>query len=363
FENGIKNIETCRKEFDELCLKLENDEKALNEWHEKVQNTEKILSVNQNNKEVAEENVGKAKAQKEKFDKILDEKIGLSEFASLSQIEESRLENSQLQRIRDEISSYDKEVAALEKAVKDSEKSGNPEEIRNQLEAVREELDEKSKERDEFRNKIDEVKKELNIFRDSFEKVRDFEEKRLELENQKRPWALLSEHLNGNNSKKISFDTWALGLYFNEVVEYASRRFYDISNGRYEFRLKTESEKGRGNRGLDLEVLDNNTGDLRDPSSLSGGETFEASISLALAITDVVQNNNGGGIQLDSLFIDEGFGTLDEETLDKAMAVLNELQETKMVGIISHVAGLKNEIHSYISVEKSDKGSKILVTG
>ena len=94
---------------------------------------------------------------------------------------------------------------------------------------------------------------------------------------------------------------------------------------------------------------------------MSGGETFEASISLALAITDVVQNNNGGGIQLDSLFIDEGFGTLDGETLEKAMAVLSELGETKMIGMISHVTEMENfsGISSSINVLKTSAGSHI----
>ena len=101
---------------------------------------------------------------------------------------------------------------------------------------------------------------------------------------------------------------------------------------------------------------------MSEPSDLSGGEIFEASISLALALTDVVQNNNGG-IQLDSLFIDEGFGTLDPENMDKAMEVLTELGETKMVGLISHVEGLQNPdfINSIVNVKKTKNGSFIKI--
>ena len=118
--------------------------------------------------------------------------------------------------------------------------------------------------------------------------------------------------------------------------------------------------KGNSKKGLDLLVIDSFTGSERPTSTLSGGETFMASISLALALTDVVQNRSGG-IQLDSLFIDEGFGTLDNETLDKAIGVLNELQETKMVGIISHVDSLQSVIPSIIKVEKTQYGSHIKI--
>ena len=165
-----------------------------------------------------------------------------------------------------------------------------------------------------------------------------------------------------NNPKKLQFDSWVLGIYFEQVISFASKRFYDISNGRYNFKIAEYENGGKGNskKGLDLLVIDSFTGSERPTSTLSGGETFMASISLALALTDVVQNRSGG-IQLDSLFIDEGFGTLDNETLDKAIGVLNELQETKMVGIISHVDSLQSVIPSIIKVEKTQYGSHIKI--
>ena len=101
---------------------------------------------------------------------------------------------------------------------------------------------------------------------------------------------------------------------------------------------------------------------MRLPQTLSGGETFEASISLALALTEVVQNRSGG-IRLESLFIDEGFGTLDDESLKKAMDVFRKIQENRVVGIISHVDELSSEIHSQIFVKKSKNGSQIFVNG
>ena len=111
-------------------------------------------------------------------------------------------------------------------------------------------------------------------------------------------------------------------------------------------------------RGLDLLVSDAFTGTDRDTATLSGGETFMASISLALAITDVVQAQNGG-IRLDSIFIDEGFGSLDSESLDKAISILKEIGENRTVGIISHVESLLPVIPSHIEVVKNPDGSRI----
>ena len=111
---------------------------------------------------------------------------------------------------------------------------------------------------------------------------------------------------------------------------------------------------------MELTIHDSHTGRERTTETLSGGEIFEASLSLALALTDAVQSRSGG-IRLDSLFIDEGFGTLDGESLDNAIAVLDEVREHRMVGIISHVEALYGAIQSHVEIEKSNTVSKIVV--
>ena len=191
------------------------------------------------------------------------------------------------------------------------------------------------------------------------EEITELEEKLAQLQKKGIPLTKLNDELFGKNAIKTPFDTWILAMYFENVINFANKRFKSISNGRYLFKLGSGTSN-KGYKGLDLSVLDSFNGTERDSSTLSGGETFMASISLALALTDVVQNRNGG-IQLDSLFIDEGFGTLDNETLDKALGVLNELQETKMVGIISHVDALQSTIPSIIKVEKTQNGSHIKI--
>ena len=131
-----------------------------------------------------------------------------------------------------------------------------------------------------------------------------------------------------------------------------------MSCNRFELLRKEEVGDKRKGQGLDLEVFDNYTGKSRDVKTLSGGESFKASLSMALGLADVVQAYSGG-IQLDTIFVDEGFGTLDSESLDNAIECLVELQnDGRVVGIISHVQELKDRIDSKIVITSTNKGSK-----
>ena len=124
----------------------------------------------------------------------------------------------------------------------------------------------------------------------------------------------------------------------------------------------SKDKSGNGAKGLDLEVLDSYTGKNRPCATLSGGETFMVSISLALALTDVVTSKRGG-ISLQSLFIDEGFGSLDPTSLDKALSILEEVREGRCVGIISHVSEMQNRIPSRLEVIKTSTGSTVRLIG
>ena len=165
----------------------------------------------------------------------------------------------------------------------------------------------------------------------------------------------------GANSEggKLSFDRYVMGAVFREILEMANRRMELISGGRYELVHKMSADRKNAKAGLEIEVLDNNTGMLRPSTSLSGGEGFFTSLALALGLSDVVQNH-AGGRQMDTLFIDEGFGTLSSDVLDKALEVLNQLTEgNRLVGIISHVDKLDESIPQKVRVRGGDKGSTL----
>ena len=156
---------------------------------------------------------------------------------------------------------------------------------------------------------------------------------------------------------KISFDRYVMGAVFREILEMANRRIDVMSGGRYELVHKMDSDRKNAKAGLDIEVLVTGTGKSRPSSNLSGGEGFYASLALALGLSDVVQMHSGEK-KLDALFIDEGFGTLSPDVLDKAMDVLNQLSAgDRLVGIISHVDKLDESIPQKIRVTCDEKGS------
>lgn len=168
----------------------------------------------------------------------------------------------------------------------------------------------------------------------------------------------LSEMANGSKETDyISFERFVLGIYFEEIIEAANTRFTQMTINRYALIRNKDKTKGAGPKGLDLDVFDNYTGMKRSVKTLSGGESFKASLALALGLSDVVQNRSGG-VSVDTLFIDEGFGTLDAESIDSAIETLFELnQRGRLVGVISHVEELKTRIPVHIEVTKSSNGS------
>lgn len=158
---------------------------------------------------------------------------------------------------------------------------------------------------------------------------------------------------------KISFETFIQQYYFKQVIVAANNRLLPLTDGMFTLRCKPLAKNMQSQVGLDLDVFDRNTGLWRDASTLSGGESFLASLALALGLSDVVQSMSGG-VRLDSMFIDEGFGSLDEESLNQAINVISSLADGKQtVGIISHVAQIKDRIDNKIIVTKTPCGSKI----
>lgn len=156
----------------------------------------------------------------------------------------------------------------------------------------------------------------------------------------------------------VSFERYVLGFLLDEVSLYANLRLKQMTRGRYRLRRREDRADKRKGAGLDLEVLDGYTGEARPVQTLSGGETFLASLSLALGLADVVQSRSGG-IHLETLFVDEGFGTLDPETLELAIDALVELKQGgRLVGIISHVPELRERIDARLEITATKRGSR-----
>nr|WP_202446583.1 SMC family ATPase [Streptomyces sp. SID5468] len=172
--------------------------------------------------------------------------------------------------------------------------------------------------------------------------------------------ALLATGQSAENELRMTLESYVLAARLEQVAAAASLRLHRMSGGRYTLEHTDARRSGRGRSGLGLQVIDAWTGTARDTATLSGGETFSASLALALGLADVVTAEAGGHSRLDTLFIDEGFGSLDEQTLDEVLDVLDGLRERdRTVGIVSHVADLRHRIPAQLQVVKGRDGSTV----
>ncbi|MCX5534984.1 SMC family ATPase [Streptomyces sp. NBC_00006] len=174
--------------------------------------------------------------------------------------------------------------------------------------------------------------------------------------------ASLAAGTAADNERKMRLESYVLAARLEQVAAAATARLRRMSSGRYTL-VHSDSLAGRGRSGLGLHVVDAWTGRERDTATLSGGETFFASLALALGLADVV-TDEAGGVRLDTLFIDEGFGSLDDQTLDEVLDVLDSLRERdRSVGIVSHVGDLRRRVHAQLEVVKGREGSVVRQRG
>ena len=238
--------------------------------------------------------------------------------------------------IRDSLSDYkDLKIQDLENYNKDLE------EIASKAKLIDEE-------KTALSSKIDRLNEDLTLIKNigaDFEKIK----------TKASTISALSDLANGvtgsvKGVEKLDFETFILSVYFDKVLEYANLRFNKLTDGQFSMVRKAEAEDLRSKMGLDIEILDSNTGKKRPAATLSGGENFLASLSLALGLSDEIAAENGG-IRIDTLFIDEGFGTLSHEFLSKAIETIENLsKEDKFIGLISHVDELKDAIEAKILI-------------
>lgn len=170
----------------------------------------------------------------------------------------------------------------------------------------------------------------------------------------------LSETINGNNPKKTSLERYLLQEYLAQILAIANQRFALLTNNRYQFELNQQVGSHKNQTGLEIQIYDDHAGASRHARTLSGGESFVAALALALSLAEVIQMQ-AGGVQIEALFIDEGFGSLDEDALEMAIDALEKIEaQGRMIGIISHVKALKSRISQQVQVETTGSGQSQL---
>lgn len=291
-------------------------------------------------------------------------------FPSLKEAEEhiTALENTlkkretEISRIKSEIVEKDKELAEL-KGKADSFEDGEDEESVAAAELTEEirRLKLEKKDTDEI---ISGLAGSIALNRQNGEKLMKSLEEAGELRSRLSRTKALSDAANGNvtGREKVMLETYVQGAYFDRIIRRANLRLMEMTGGQYELRRSAGGKDLRSITGLELDVADHYNGSTRSVRTLSGGESFKASLSLALGLADEIQSS-AGGIRLDTMFIDEGFGSLDGESLSQAIGALADLGEgDRLVGIISHVDELKNRINRQLVVTKGKSdGSHVSV--
>lgn len=303
-----------------------------------------------------------AKERKEAEGKLLLE-VKQQKFPSRAKAMEACLDREELDRMEKETQAYENYVRDLQIRIRSlapslrGKKLCPEEEVREQIQRAEQQLKiVRNKLREEYSalERTKEVRRQLQVL---FEESSRTEKTRLALQG-------LSDTACGSlkGKPKISLERYVQSAYFRMITQEANRRLEHMSSGRYELLVREEKENLQSRSGLDLDVYDYHTGKVRSIRSLSGGESFQAALSLALGVSGVI-GQFAGGIRVETVFVDEGFGSLDEQSLETAVETLSALsREDCLVGIISHVPELKERIECRIEVEKNRGGSSVFFT-
>ncbi len=288
------------------------------------------------------------------WESVLGESVFDTEGAYLA----SLLEENPLQALKQEIDDYDTRVNLIQGAVEQQE-SALKDQKQPDLQSLEKILEKTEAEKLAAEKEWQLLDKRLSQLDATRKKLNKAETNREKLEKQYALVGTLSDVANGQTGNKVSLQRFVLSVLLDDVLVEASLRLKLMSKGRYQLLRKEDKAKGNRASGLDLEVEDAYSGKVRPVATLSGGESFMAALAMALGLSDVVQAY-AGGIRLDTLFVDEGFGSLDPESLELAIRTLVDLQSSgRMIGIISHVSDLQEQLTTRLDVITGRRGSQV----
>lgn len=345
-ENLIQNLKDVREK-----------ENIQNEW---IQNLE-MSAATQKEKEICEKQIQLLKTEKKECKNKLQEMVKKQKLKSEKEAERFLEKKEEISKIEQEIEEYKKTSQQLQ---------GQIEILKNRLCGQRKQSEtEKKTELELLEKELTQIRTDLKenynsrcFLERTLEQLQNLWEGSSRTREERMAFYALSDTAAGTltGKPKVSFERYVQSAYFKQIVLEANQRLEQMTNGRYELLVEEAGSNLKSQSGLDLQVYDYHTGKVRSVRSLSGGESFQAALSLALGVSGVISQFSGG-IRVETVFIDEGFGSLDEQSLELAVETLRKLSgQGYMVGIISHVKELKEQIFHRIEVKKGQKGSQIL---
>ncbi|MDZ5711832.1 SMC family ATPase [Jeotgalibacillus haloalkalitolerans] len=337
-----KNIQHFKMQYEQSEAKFLHADKEFNRLSERLKQAEnEVLNTEKSLKEASDH---------------LQDALEKSLFDQMGELVEGKLSDTEREELDQSVSSYEKKLFSLneyaEKLKIDLEDVSKPDMklLESEKTAVETEL-----------TKLEEEHSWLSAYIQQHEQIlKNLDENLAASAETEKRYLLtgqLSEIANGQNELKLTFERFVLAYYLEDILIVANERLLKMTSGRYELHRKEDRSKGNKQGGLELLVMDHYTGQQRHVKTLSGGEAFKASLALALGLADVVQSY-AGGVSLETMFIDEGFGTLDPESLDQAIESLMDIQSGgRLVGVISHVPELKERIDARLEVFSTKGGS------
>ncbi|WP_242253823.1 SbcC/MukB-like Walker B domain-containing protein [Bacillus cereus group sp. BfR-BA-01379] len=352
---NLQTVQAWKVQFDQAMheLRLMEDEwKKVQEAYQHWQNENIRIQAEQ---ESASNQFESAKLKKEEtFTRFMKE-LEQSGFTDQSTYKEAKLNDIEMELLQKEIQSYYSSLEVLAKQIEELHAELKDKEYMD-ITALGEHITELQINLDIIKEKRQRAQNAVTYISDLHENIRRIDEQIHEEEKAFQELVDLYEVMKGDNESRISFERYILIEYLEQIVQIANERLRKLSNGQFYLKRSERVEKRNRQSGLGLDVYDAYTGQTRDVKTLSGGEKFNASLCLALGMADVIQSYEGG-ISIETMFIDEGFGSLDEESLTKAVDALIDLQKSgRFIGVISHVQELKNAMPAVLEVTKQKDG-------
>lgn len=369
-ESALKNAEQA---LPEQYRDTEALEKAIRETNAEIERLEKVYKAAEDGLSKAklantdaqaavkghEKNLSELEARQSERAEEWKQALAASPFATQAQFEEAQLDQTTISSLRQEVSTYDDQCKTLsaELGLLAQQLTGKqlPE-----LEVLQAQTDAAQKAFDATDVVWTDANNRCVLLNRVHKRIQQLVADQQQIREEYEVVGNLAKAASGNGKVRVSLERFVLGNLLDSVLSIASQRLRIMSKGQYSLVRQNEAEQKRNTTaGLDLAIDDAHTGKPRPVATLSGGESFMASLALALGLSDVVQQRSGG-IQLDTLFVDEGFGSLDQESLQLAINTLIDLQSTgRTIGIISHVSELKEQMAQRIDVVGSRNGSSI----
>ena len=351
----IRNLTALQTKISEMETEKNRLESKWENIQKQLQHADKAYTTAKVNIEHGNKRLQRAQDRMEKAENVFQNHLRNAQFENETSYQKAKLSTEARQKLQKEIEAYHQETVTLQKQIAELQ-----EELK---EKKRVDVDIFKQQVQQFKEMYEKALEQLNKSKKYYEAASELHENIINVQAQTEALETelanvsdLYDVLRGQNMKKISFERYLQIDYLDQITAAANERFKTLTNGQF-YLIRSDRQEARGKQsGLAIDVYDGHTGQTRDVKTLSGGEKFIASLSLALGMSDVIQSFQGS-ISMDTMFIDEGFGSLDEESLHKSIDALISLQKTgRMIGVISHVEELKTIFPAMLEVNKTKEG-------